>query len=152
VIAGRGQAEDAVARKTPVVSVKTVPTAPKVAHEGLGRIQVAQLLGSEDFETSMMFVEHVEMPAGTSIGVHEHGDDEEFYFILSGSGRMVVDAQTYRVSAGDLVFNRRCGSHGLLNDSQEPLTLLVWQLALDPGGAANGSATSTPGRPRQVEP
>jgi mannose-6-phosphate isomerase-like protein (cupin superfamily) len=151
VIARRSQAEVAVASKTPVVVVNTVPTATKIAHEGVGRIHVAQLLGPDDFETGMMFVEHVEVPAGTSIGVHEHGDDEEFYFILSGSGRMVVDGQTYRVSAGDLVFNRRGGSHGLLNDSQEPITLLVWQVALEPARTTVGSTASHASTPRRRE-
>jgi mannose-6-phosphate isomerase-like protein (cupin superfamily) len=120
--------------RTPVVSVDAVPKAARVAHEGVGQIHVRRLFDAEDFETSMMFVEHVEMPPGTSIGIHKHGDDEEFYFILSGSGRMVVDGQEYRVKSGDLVLNRRGGSHGLLNDSDHLIDLLVWQVAFDTAG------------------
>jgi len=122
---------------SPVVNVDTVPKEAKVAHEGIGRINVARPFDTQAFETGLMFVERVEMPPGTSIGIHRHGNDEELYFILSGSGRMVVDGREYRVSAGDLVLNRRGGSHGLLNDSDDSIELLVWQVGFDRASAAN---------------
>jgi mannose-6-phosphate isomerase-like protein (cupin superfamily) len=135
--AARNETGPATRAGSPVVNVDTVPKAAKVAHEGVGRINVARPFDTLDFETDMMFVERVEMPPGTSIGIHRHGDDEELYFILAGSGRMVVDGREYRVRAGDLVLNRRGGSHGLLNDSDDPIELLVWQVAFDRLTAAN---------------
>jgi mannose-6-phosphate isomerase-like protein (cupin superfamily) len=137
--AARNETGPAKRVRSPVVNLDTAPRAPKVAHDGVGRINVARPFDTDDFETGLMFVERVEIPPGTSIGIHRHGDDEELYFILSGSGRMIVDGVEYRVGAGDLVLNRMGGSHGLLNDSDDSIELLVWQVAFDQATAASPS-------------
>ncbi|NYI04209.1 cupin domain-containing protein [Allostreptomyces psammosilenae] len=86
--------------------------------------------------TEMAFVDLAVLPPGSSIGVHRHGDDEETYLVLRGSGLMHLDGEEFRVRAGDVVVNRPYGVHGLVNDSaSDDLHLLV----LDVAPARDGS-------------
>lgn len=111
---------------------KNVFGAPKewvVAHHGEGKIAFCRPFEDKDAETDLSFVDYVELPPGASIGVHTHGDNEEVYFIVDGTGTMHTNGEDARVSSGDLIFNRRGWTHGLRNDSAAPLKVLVWETA-----------------------
>ena len=111
---------------------KNVFSAPKewvVAHHGQGKIEFVRPFEDKDAETDLSFVDYVEIPVGASIGIHTHGDNEEIYFIVEGSGTMHTNGEDTKVNAGDLIFNRRGWTHGLKNDSQAPLKVLVWETA-----------------------
>jgi len=71
------------------------------------------------------FLHHDVLPPGVSIGVHSHRDDTEYYYILDGHGAMTLDDETHRVEAGDITAVFPGGSHGLVNDSDEPLRIIV---------------------------
>ncbi len=43
------------------------------------------------------------VPAGGTTQRHRHGESEEFYFILEGSGRMEIDGETREVGPGDAI-------------------------------------------------
>src|SRR5690348_12439588 len=111
------------------VNVNDAPKEPTVAHDGRGRIAFVRTFTANDFESDLAFVDYVELPPGSSIGFHRHGDDEEVYFIVEGRGTMTTNGECFAVGAGDLVVNRRQWSHGLENDSDAPLRVLVWDVA-----------------------
>ena len=114
--------------RRPVVALTSLPRDAVVAHDGEGLVRSARGLADQDFETNLQFVDYVEMPAGTSIGIHQHGDNEELYFLVEGEGVMTVDGREYLVRTGDLILNERGGTHGLRNESGAPIRLLVWQV------------------------
>jgi quercetin dioxygenase-like cupin family protein len=97
-------------------------------------VESVRPLAEDTFETDLMFVDYVEIPAGSTIGRHTHGEDEELYFIVEGSGMMHVQGTKRRVDAGDLILNRRGWTHGLVNDSENVIRLLVWQVRFRDGG------------------
>ena len=68
------------------------------------------------------------MPKGTTIGLHKHGNDEELYIILEGTGVMHVDGEDKAVTAGDIIVNKPFGVHGLENNSEEDLKILVLEV------------------------
>ncbi|THA77763.1 cupin domain-containing protein [Streptomyces sp. A0642] len=74
------------------------------------------------------FIDLAVLPPGTSIGRHRHGDDRETYVVLSGSGVMYRDGNTFRVEAGDVIPNEPFGEHGLRNDTDTELALLVFEV------------------------
>jgi mannose-6-phosphate isomerase-like protein (cupin superfamily) len=119
-----------VTLRSPVVALTSLPRDAVVAHAGEGLVRSVRGLADRDFETNLQFVDYVEMPVGTSIGVHRHGDNEELYFLLEGEGVMTVDGREYVVRTGDLVLNRRGGTHGLRNESGASIRLLVWQVGV----------------------
>ncbi len=102
----------------------------KNAHDGQGRIAFVRPFDAGDFETDIAFVDYVELPAGTSIGVHRHGENEEIYFVVEGAGTMTTNGERFSVATGDLIVNRRGWSHGLENSSDSVLRVLVWEVGL----------------------
>jgi mannose-6-phosphate isomerase-like protein (cupin superfamily) len=104
-----------------------------IAHGGAGKIRFARPFSAADFETDLSFIDYVEIPPGSSIGVHTHGENEEVYFIVRGKGIMITNGTEYRVEAGDLIVNQRGWTHGLRNDTSAPLHVLVWEIAYTKG-------------------
>ena len=122
-------------------NVYAIPRAQVVAHHGSGSILFTRPFDETDFETDASFIDFVEIPPGASIGVHTHGENEEIYFIIEGSGSMRTNAEVQRVGRGDLVLNRRGWSHGLSNDSDAPLLVLVMEVAYRPDAPKRSSAS-----------
>jgi mannose-6-phosphate isomerase-like protein (cupin superfamily) len=83
-----------------------------------------------DFDTPLSFINYAELEPGASIGVHRHGENEEVYVVLSGSGVMTVNGERRAVRKGDVILNKPGWEHGLENASEEPLALLVFEVDL----------------------
>jgi quercetin dioxygenase-like cupin family protein len=56
---------------------------------------------------------------------HTHADQDKIYVVLEGAGRFEVDGTEERLAAGDAVVARAGSAHGLVNDTQAPLLVLV---------------------------
>lgn len=97
----------------------------KNIHEGTGTAKHVNLFNAEDFATNIGFINYTILHAGSTIGLHTHGQDEELYMVLEGSGIMTVNGDNRRVTAGDIIVNPPNGTHGLVNDSECDLRLLV---------------------------
>ncbi|MET7286401.1 cupin domain-containing protein [Streptomyces sp. NPDC005573] len=97
-------------------------------HGGEGTIRAHRAYRRQDAPAPIAFVDLVELPPGTSIGRHRHADDRETYVILAGRGRMTLDGEEFEVGEGDVIPNRPYGEHGLANDSDGPLRLLVFEV------------------------
>ena len=101
------------------------------AHGGVGEIGFVRIAEAEALAGACNFIDLAVLPPGASIGRHAHApDQEEFYLVLDGEGRMWRDGESFAVRAGDLVRNRPGGSHGLENTSQRPLRIFVFELRL----------------------
>ncbi len=61
---------------------------------------------------------------GATIGEHPHPNTEDLYLILEGRGTGVLNGEQFPVGPGDVFVVKAGGSHGLINDSQGPLTFL----------------------------
>ncbi|MER6328602.1 cupin domain-containing protein [Streptomyces sp. NPDC001034] len=96
-------------------------------HGGTGTIRAHRAYLAAGARAPIAFIDLVVLPPGTSIGTHRHADDEETYVILSGRGRMTLDGEEFTVRAGDVVPNRPYGEHGLANDADDDLHLLVFE-------------------------
>jgi quercetin dioxygenase-like cupin family protein len=62
---------------------------------------------------------------GQSQKPHRHADQDKVYYVLEGSGRFVLGADTERLAAGDALVAPAGTEHGLDNDGGEPLLVLV---------------------------
>lgn len=97
-------------------------------HNGKGIVRNSLVLDDDDFETNLRFIRYMELPPKTSIGYHEHGDNEELYIILEGQGVMNVDDEEKDVTKGDIITNKPFGSHGLINNSDDVIEMLVLEV------------------------
>ena len=61
---------------------------------------------------------------GSSIGYHLQKEDE-IYYILSGTGEMTINGNSFPVKAGDAILTRPGSSHGLRPTGENDLTLII---------------------------
>jgi mannose-6-phosphate isomerase-like protein (cupin superfamily) len=114
------------------VNLGDVALSPTVAHHGDGDIRFARIAATGDTQGACNFIDLAVLPPGTSIGRHRHGaDEEEFYLVLNGSGRMHRDGEEFPVAPGDLIRNRPGGSHGLVNTGPDDLRIFVFEVAVE---------------------
>ncbi|MFH9725771.1 cupin domain-containing protein [Streptomyces sp. NPDC017254] len=111
------------------VNLRELLSAKPHDHGGEGTI-LAHRVFARGAGSGADFVDLAVLPPGTSIGRHRHGRDRETYIVLSGGGLMYRDGEEFRVEAGDIVVNAPFGEHGLSNDSDTDLALLVFEEAL----------------------
>jgi mannose-6-phosphate isomerase-like protein (cupin superfamily) len=94
-------------------------------HGGKGTLDFTVVCdGRECDGQHLRFLHDDVLPPGASIGVHQH-THEEHYYVLSGRGTMVLDGKSHPVGPGDVGSVYPGGSHGLVNNSPEPLRLIV---------------------------
>jgi len=61
---------------------------------------------------------------GASIGYHLQKDDE-IYYIISGTGIMKMNGESFTVKAGDAILTRPGSSHDLQQTGQEDLSIII---------------------------
>ncbi|RJO70656.1 cupin domain-containing protein [Nocardia panacis] len=117
-----------MSKRSVIISTLGVPSQVYGMHGGAGRAEYAvharrsQFFGPwEAFEWSLL-------PPGGVCGEHLHTRTEEIYFILSGSGDMVLNGEIRDVRAGDVIFTCVGASHELRNTHDNDLTWLVIEL------------------------
>jgi uncharacterized cupin superfamily protein len=104
------------------------PLVTEQCHRGVGTINHTSIYTKADFDTKIQFINYVEIPPASSIGFHRHREDEEVYIIIEGSGIMIVNDEQTRVKPGDILLNKPHWGHELLNDSNEILRALVFEV------------------------
>ncbi|RDC62708.1 cupin domain-containing protein [Adhaeribacter pallidiroseus] len=62
--------------------------------------------------------------SGSSIGYHLQQEDE-IYYIISGTGQMKMNGKTFPVKPGDAILTRPGSSHGLTPVGNQDLTLII---------------------------
>jgi mannose-6-phosphate isomerase-like protein (cupin superfamily) len=90
---------------------------------GLGAARGVDLLGLGEM-SGILSLGRTTLEPGATIGEHAHPNTEDLYLILEGRGIGVLDGERFPVSAGDLFLVKAGGSHGLINDSEGPLTFM----------------------------
>jgi mannose-6-phosphate isomerase-like protein (cupin superfamily) len=102
----------------------------KSAHDGQGTIELYEIWGKSDFLVNCDFIDRQVIPPNSTVGYHKHGNNEEMYIILSGNGTMTIANQQVKVKKGDMIKNPPYGEHGLVNDSNSELDLLIIQMSI----------------------
>ena len=87
-----------------------IPAAYNACHDGVGTLMCKNLLSGFDKEI-LSFMHSDDIPAGVSIGLHKHTDNEEVYYLASGKGILTYDDHTYEMKAGDISLCNKGHSH-----------------------------------------
>ncbi len=100
------------------------------SHSGRGVVDLYEIWGNSDFESNVDFMDRVVVPPNSTIGYHQHGNNEEMYIVLDGQGTMTMGNVSIAVKKGDMILNPAYGEHGLVNDSDSDIDLLIIQVCI----------------------
>lgn len=95
------------------------------ARGGNGRVISTHILTREEMKGRVRLFDRVVLNPGCSIGVHQHVDEAEAYYILKGKGIMTDNGRTLNVEAGDVVITEDNGTHSIENTGDEPLEFIA---------------------------
>jgi mannose-6-phosphate isomerase-like protein (cupin superfamily) len=73
------------------------------------------------FETGRLNVTHVRIHPGDTVPAHTHVDEDQVYFVVSGTGFVILDGEQTDVSAGSSVLIPLGTEHEITNTGSEPL-------------------------------
>jgi len=62
---------------------------------------------------------------GQTQPLHDHADQDKFYFVIEGTGLFTIGAETTEVGQGGVVWAEAGAPHGVKNQGSERLTILV---------------------------
>jgi mannose-6-phosphate isomerase-like protein (cupin superfamily) len=77
------------------------------------------------FDSPHLFYDAYCLLPGQAQTVHAHEGSEKVYYVLRGAGRFTVGDEVEDLGEGHAVIARAGVPHGVRNDSQEKLILLV---------------------------
>lgn len=67
---------------------------------GDGTVTLTPGLQAGDYAAKLRLFSRITLPAGASIGTHVHQDEEEFFYILTGTGNLTTTARRLLSSRG----------------------------------------------------
>jgi uncharacterized cupin superfamily protein len=122
-----------------------------------GEVAIGHIKGTwrdlgREVGTRTVGLRRIEIAAGHfSTPAHDHGSDEEIFFVLGGDGLLWQDGETVAVGAGDCIVHRpKRGAH-TLRGGEAGLDVLVFGQRLDPALTALPRAGIAWSFPRWVE-
>ena len=86
---------------------------------------VLTYLGGKNLQRHCRVFSEIEIPAGSSIGEHEHSAETEYYLILEGKGLVDDDGALKEVSPGDVVVTTGGAKHSIEAAGDSSLKLVA---------------------------
>ena len=67
----------------------------------------------------------ITVPVGCSIGMHDHVDDFEVYYIIKGKGEAFDNGEVHEVNVGDVIYTADGNKHHIENIGDEDLEFVA---------------------------
>ncbi len=85
---------------------------------------------NNDFRRVLATGQHTQVvvmsiPAGGEIGSEVHPDNDQLLLLVAGSGRAIVDGETWDIAAGDAVLVPAGSQHNLLTAGDAPMQIVT---------------------------
>ena len=84
-----------------------------------------QAFRRELMTTDRLQVVLMALQPGEEIGLETHQDTDQFFYIVKGEGRAIVDGEKHGVEKGSMIVVRAGTPHNLINDGDDSLKLFT---------------------------
>ena len=78
------------------------------------------------FDSERFFCDVYCLEPGQTQKVHAHEGSDKIYYLLEGKGRITIGSEEKEMTAGEITMAPSGEVHGVVNQSQEPLVILVF--------------------------
>ncbi len=96
---------------------------------GKGTVRYRRALPPEVFFANWSYVDHLVVPAGSSVGRKMHEGVEEFYYVMNGDGTAKINAESAAIHKGDAVPVLLNDVHSFENSGDGDLELMIVGIA-----------------------
>lgn len=92
---------------------------------GKGEVQINHILEGDQLKGTSKLFARVVLGKGVSIGLHEHKDDYEVYYILKGLGMVTENDSNSIVGPGDVIYTADGNFHAVENIGEGNLEFIA---------------------------
>lgn len=92
---------------------------------GKGSAEIMHIFNQDELKGKARLCAKITLEPGSSIGMHQHVDEEEIFYIIAGKGLVNDNGTQKEVNAGDSVLTGNGGSHSIECIGNEPLQMLA---------------------------
>ena len=90
---------------------------------GKGSVEISHIFKQDELNGKCRLFARITLNKGCSIGLHEHNNEEEIFYILKGKALVEDNGLKQELSAGDAVLTGGA-SHSIENIGDEPLVIM----------------------------
>ena len=92
---------------------------------GKGLVKREFIVEGDDLRGKAKLFSKITIPPGNSIGMHDHVNDFEIYYILKGKGKVLDNDEFVEVSEGDAIYTADGNKHYIENIGNEDLEFIA---------------------------
>ncbi|NLO99737.1 MAG: cupin domain-containing protein [Clostridiaceae bacterium] len=92
---------------------------------GNGNVKFQNIFNPDEIKGKCRLFSQITLEPGCSIGSHVHDQEEEIYYILSGTGTVNDNGVVKNVGPGDAIKTGDGESHSISNNGDVPLVFLA---------------------------
>lgn len=97
---------------------------------GDGQVVITELMSKGEYDGKARLVATLTLESGCSIGEHVHENEEEIFYIISGTAEYNDNGEIVELKAGDSCICRNGQKHSIANKCDETLVVAAVILTL----------------------
>jgi len=92
---------------------------------GKGSVEILHIFKQEELKGKARLCAKITLEPGCSIGLHQHDNEEEIFYVIQGKGTVDDNGTLSEVKAGDAILTGNGASHSIENTGDSTLELMA---------------------------